>query len=88
MRVPFSVANNWAALPEIQRPVPWTTGSGKVGICFCADVDGATWKIRLNDFPDEPLYTLILGDQEVIHFDDWPSFWTRPALPKMDWSPE
>jgi hypothetical protein len=34
--------------------------------------------IRINDFPDEHLYTLMVNDQEVVHFDDWPLCWTRP----------
>jgi len=47
-------------------------------------MDESQWKIRLNDFPDEPVYTLIINDAEVIHFDDWPGFWTRPEFP--DWN--
>jgi hypothetical protein len=34
--------------------------------------------IRLNDFPDESLYTLIVDDEEVVNFNDWPARWHRP----------
>ena len=34
--------------------------------------------IRLNDFPDESLYTLIVNKVEVASFDDWPEQWDRP----------
>lgn len=33
--------------------------------------------IRLNDFPDRPLYTLIENDNEIADFDDWPKQWVR-----------
>jgi hypothetical protein len=88
MSVPFSIANNWAELPEVQRSVVWQTGSGTLGECFVADVDGRKWRVRVNDFPDEPAHTLIIADEEVLHFDDWPEFWVRPAYPKMQWPSE
>jgi hypothetical protein len=34
-------------------------------------------KIRLNDFPDEQMYTLLAGRQEIGSFDDWPVHWKR-----------
>lgn len=40
--------------------------------------DGEKLVIRLNDFPDENLYTLIVNQKEVASFDDWPKQWTRP----------
>ena len=35
--------------------------------------------IRLNDFPEEPLYTLLADAEPVISFDDWPDIWLREA---------
>jgi len=49
---------------------------------FAAEVDGEKCVIRLNDFPDEHLYTLIVNGNEVISFDDWSAEWTRPAKEK------
>jgi len=42
-----------------------------------ATVGGAQWELQVNDFPDETLYTLIVGGRSVGHFDDWPAPWTR-----------
>lgn len=32
-------------------------------------------KIRMNNFPDEPLFTLLKEGKAIISFDDWPSKW-------------
>jgi hypothetical protein len=34
--------------------------------------------IRVNDFPAEPLYTLLVDGEEVEDLEDWPEAWTRP----------
>ena len=39
--------------------------------------DNMVWKIRVNDFPEEPLYTLLINDSAIIDFDDWPENWDR-----------
>ena len=39
---------------------------------------GHSLAVRMNDFPDEALYALIVDDQVVAAFDDWPSVWERP----------
>jgi hypothetical protein len=38
---------------------------------------GAYLLIRLNDFPAENLYTLLVDQREVANFDDWPPNWER-----------
>lgn len=38
---------------------------------------GLSLTIRMNDFPEQPLYTLFLDGQAVADFDDWPSGWMR-----------
>lgn len=43
-----------------------------------AEFDREKLVIRLNDFPDENLYTLLVDDEEVVSFDDWPERWARP----------
>lgn len=44
---------------------------------YTADFNGERGVIRLNDFPDENLYTLIIDDAEIADFDDWPESWHR-----------
>lgn len=45
---------------------------------FSAIVDGISYRIRLNDFPAEQMYTLLRGHDEVIlDFDHWPPAWRR-----------
>jgi hypothetical protein len=80
----FNVANNWGDHPEIQKPIPWETATKPAAKheVFRARVDAKNWSIRLNDFPDEPMYTLLIDGQAIIHFDNWPSFWKRPDFPK------
>jgi hypothetical protein len=41
--------------------------------------DGQELRIRIGDFPEEPMYTLLVGDQEIVQFDDWPKDWRRPS---------
>lgn len=45
---------------------------------YAAEFEGEKCVIRLNDFPDEHLYTLIINGVEVTDFDDWSVQWTRP----------
>jgi len=44
---------------------------------FEAEVEDQQWKIRINDFPREPLYTLFIGKKSQFNFDDWPINWDR-----------
>lgn len=44
-----------------------------------ATVKGEHARIRVNDFPEEPLYTLLINDAPEIDFDDWPDPWRRPS---------
>jgi hypothetical protein len=49
---------------------------------FTARFEGEKCVIRLNDFPDEHLYTLVVDGEEVMDFDDWSEHWNRPAKEK------
>lgn len=35
-------------------------------------------RLGVNDFPDQPLWTLYRQGRKAIQFDDWPSSWYRP----------
>jgi hypothetical protein len=39
--------------------------------------EGMDLLIRVNDFPAESLYTLLVNQHEVADFDDWPENWKR-----------
>ena len=45
---------------------------------YQAVVSGVTWQIRLNDFPAQPLYTLLIDGQPIGDVEEWPAAWTRP----------
>jgi hypothetical protein len=54
-----------------------STGDGEFP--YRAEVKGHTFTIRINDFPAEPLYTLLIDAQEIEYLEDWPSAWVRPG---------
>lgn len=56
---------------------------------FEASVDGRTWTIRINEFPEAPsLYSLIVDGEVIEELMEWPAAWTRPgatdAAPSSD----
>ncbi len=60
--------------------VTWQhTGDGEVP--YRATVNGAELLVRVNDFPDEPLYTLLVNGRVACDLEDWPAGWTRPGVP-------
>jgi uncharacterized protein YjaG (DUF416 family) len=66
-----------AALGEkLAREIAWDD-TGDVDYPWSAGVDGARWRVRVNDFPDEPMYSLEIDRVVVGDFHDWPEQWTR-----------
>ncbi|MFE2926147.1 hypothetical protein [Streptomyces goshikiensis] len=56
---------------------------------YAALVDGRWWILRLNDFPEHPLYTLFVGSRRVTDLRDDPADWRRmseawAAAPVLD----
>ena len=43
------------------------------------EVDGNSWRVRINDFPDELMYSLIIGSETAGNFHDWPETWQRSS---------
>jgi hypothetical protein len=37
--------------------------------------------LRVNDFPAEPLYSIMVDGTVLADLEDWPSAWQRPAMP-------
>ncbi|MBN9659868.1 MAG: hypothetical protein J0H49_16905 [Acidobacteria bacterium] len=55
---------DWTSTSDVQRP--W---HARVGECL--------WQIRINDFPDEPLFTLMIDGAVIGDLEDWPKAWKR-----------
>ncbi|MEV0338403.1 hypothetical protein AB0H49_05190 [Nocardia sp. NPDC050713] len=64
--------------PELNARPQWRrTGNAKFPVA--AVVDGSWWVLRLNGFPDHPLWTLFVDGTRRFDVDDAPSAW-RPRL--------
>lgn len=64
-------------MSPLDRRVSWRSRPQDPEHPFEAEVDGERWLIRLGDFPEEPLYTLLIDGEAVLTFDDWPATWRR-----------
>lgn len=45
---------------------------------YSAQLDGRTHTIRVNDFPAEPLYSLLVEHEWMADLEDWPENWIKP----------
>jgi hypothetical protein len=73
------VAAAWRAASDRRHAtaIAWEhTGDGEFP--YRAELDGRELVVRVNDFPAEPLYTLLIGGAEVEDLEDWPAAWVRP----------
>jgi hypothetical protein len=66
-----------SVLEQLQNAkMDWQTTSESPYI-FQAVFEGKTIRLRLNDFPDEPLCTVFIeGTETDLH--EFPTFWTLP----------
>ncbi len=59
---PFGTPVTWRKADDVDHP-------------YEATVEGQPWRIRLNDWPDDPtVYTLLTGHSQH-DFDNWPQAW-------------
>ena len=73
----FNSEDNWDDIPEFSdKKVSWMK-TKNTKYPYRAVVDNQEWLLRVNKFPDEPLYTLIVNSNEIIHINDWPIGWTK-----------
>jgi len=56
--------------------IRWTKTNDPTAL-WCARLGAETWTVRVNDFPEEHLYTLFVNDEELGSFDEWPRQWSR-----------
>jgi hypothetical protein len=72
---------------EVLATEPAWFWTGSTVFVYAAWVDERSWVLRLNDFPEHPLYTLFIDGIVVGDLDDPPEGWRlRPAsaLPVLD----
>jgi hypothetical protein len=61
---------------RLYQSVSWSR-TGETGMPWQASPGGETWSIRINDFPDDYLYTLLIDGVSTGNFNDWPETWLR-----------
>jgi hypothetical protein len=64
---------------KLARELSWRS-TGDPSHPWAAEVDGNEWRVRINDFPDELMYSLIIGAEPAGDFHDWPETWQREAI--------
>jgi len=57
-------------------PISWSNTTD-LDTPWRASLGGLNLAVRMNDFPDETLYSLLVDDKVVAEFDDWPPAWSR-----------
>jgi len=60
-----------------QRPLAFVA-TGNAELPYETWFRGEHWEVRINDFPAEELYTLLIDGREVESFSEWPAVWRRP----------
>ena len=63
--------------PLLATPVCWKMTADPF-FPYAVQVQQEWWEIRLNDFPAEPMYTLMVEGNAVVDFETWPVCWERP----------
>lgn len=59
----------------LKHNIGWTKTGDAEFVYAAVDLHGRRLVIRLNDFPAEPLYTLLCDAVPIQSFDDWPPSW-------------
>lgn len=60
----------------LDQPIRWRRGADAEYPYECI-YDGESLRVKVNDFPAEHLYSLLVNDNEFASFDDWPISWVR-----------
>jgi hypothetical protein len=61
---------------RLARIIAWD-GNTDLDHPWAAVVDGERWQVRLNEFPDDFMYSLIVDGAAEGDFHDWPGTWQR-----------
>lgn len=69
--------NSLAAVqPYLDHPLAWQV-TGDLERPWSTNIEAGIAHIRLNDFPDELMYSLSIEGQVIGDFHDWPKAWMR-----------
>jgi DNA-directed RNA polymerase specialized sigma24 family protein len=60
----------------LSEPIRWSRSSD-AEYPYESLYDGRKLTLRVNDFPDEQFYTLLVDGNEHTSFDDWPDTWVH-----------
>jgi hypothetical protein len=58
------------------QPIHWSSGED-AEFPFRAEHEGKPLEIRINDFPEEPLYSLLRDGRVVGDLEEWPKAWVK-----------
>jgi hypothetical protein len=61
----------------LKMDLKWFRTEDRSATLWRSEAAGEIWMVRVSDFPEESLYTLLINDQEAGSFDEWPSRWIR-----------
>lgn len=64
--------------PELHIRPEWGQ-TGNVYFPVAAVVNGEWWVLRINNFPDHPLWTLFVNGERRFDITDTPTTWANPA---------
>ena len=64
-----------------QLPLVWKH-TGDAEFPYTTDVRARRFTIRINDFPAEPMYTIMAEGKDLEDLDDWPAAWVMPDPPQ------
>ena len=71
-----SIAARWTVPQARARAVVWSQ-TRDASTPWRATVDAQAFTLRLNDCPEEPLYTLFVDGSPVGALNDWPKTWSK-----------
>jgi len=67
-----------AVQARLNHLVMWQQ-TGDLFIPWNLQVEGQKWEVRINDFPDEYMYSLLIDGALLGDFHEWPEAWDRGA---------
>lgn len=69
-------ANDSALRRYVRRSLRWTR-TADATVPWQAAAGKAICRLRLNDFPAEPMYTLLVDGRPLGDLEDWPACWKQ-----------